>query len=68
VNAIKNGRERTVDASHSGASTSAMEERHVEQVKSILECTYSISCMAVATEVGTSPASVYHILTNTLGK
>jgi 3-hydroxyisobutyrate dehydrogenase-like beta-hydroxyacid dehydrogenase len=27
-----------------------------------------ISCMAVATEVGISPASVYHILTNSLGK
>ena len=29
---------------------------------------YSISCMAIATEVGISPASVYHILTNSLGK
>jgi 3-hydroxyisobutyrate dehydrogenase-like beta-hydroxyacid dehydrogenase len=28
----------------------------------------NISCLAIATEVGISPASVYHILTNSLGK
>jgi hypothetical protein len=39
----------------------------MEQVKSVLELMHCISHMAVATEVGTSPASVYHILTNTLG-
>jgi hypothetical protein len=37
-------------------------------VKSVLEHTHSISCTAVATEVGISPASVYSILTNSLGK
>jgi len=66
VNATKNGREKTDDASRSGASTSAMDERHVEQVKSVLECTYSISCTAIATEVRISPASVY--LINSLRK
>jgi hypothetical protein len=39
-----------------------MVESHMEQVKSVLEYVYSISCMAVATEVWISPASVYHIL------
>jgi len=68
VNATKNGREKTVDASHSGASTLAMDECHVEQVKSVLECTYSISCMAVATEVRISPGSVCLILINGLRK
>jgi hypothetical protein len=45
-----------------------MDERHMEQVKTILECTRSISCTATATEVRISPASVYHILNNSLGK
>jgi hypothetical protein len=54
------------DASHSGASTSAVDECHAEQVKSILERTYSISCMAVATEVRISPAGVYLILMSSL--
>jgi hypothetical protein len=40
----------------------------MEQVKPVLECTQSISCMAIATEVRISRASVYHILTNSLGK
>jgi len=40
----------------------------MEQVKPVLECIQSISCMAIATEVRISPASVYHILTNSLGK
>jgi uracil DNA glycosylase len=40
----------------------------VNQVKFVLEGTRSISCTAIATEVGISPASVYHILTNSLGK
>ena len=66
MNATKNGREKTDDASRSGASTSAMDEHHVEQVKSVLECTYSISCIAIAAEV--SPASVYLILINSLRK
>jgi len=56
VNATKNGREKIVDASRSGASTSAMVEHHMEQVKSVLKCTYSIS------------ASVYLILINSLRK
>jgi len=56
----------TDDASHSGASTSAVDERHAEQVKSVLERTYSISCTAVATEVRISPAGVYLILISSL--
>jgi uracil DNA glycosylase len=40
----------------------------VNQVKLVLEGTRSISCTAIATEVGISAASVYHILTNSLGK
>ena len=44
------------------------DECHMEQVKSVLEHTCSVSCMAFATEVGISPASVYHILTSSLGK
>jgi hypothetical protein len=39
----------------------------VKQVKSV-EGTRSISCTANATEVGISPASVYRILTNSVGK
>jgi hypothetical protein len=65
INSIKNGWEQTDDAPLSGAST---DERHVKQVKSVLERTRSSSCTAIATEVGISPASVYHILTNGLGK
>jgi hypothetical protein len=40
----------------------------VNQVKFVLEGTRSISCTAIATEVGILPASVYRILTNSLGK
>jgi hypothetical protein len=47
---------------------SAMDECHMEQIKSFFECIHSISCTAMATEVGISPASIYHILTNSLGK
>jgi len=46
----------------------ATDECHMEQVQPVLECIQSISCMAIATEVRISPASVYHILTNSLGK
>jgi hypothetical protein len=46
----------------------AMDDSHVKQVKSVLEGMCSISCMAIATEVGISPVSVYHILPNSLGK
>ena len=65
VKAIKNGREETGDAPHGGAPTSATDER---QVKSVLEHMHSISCTATVTEVGISPVSVYHILTNSLVK
>jgi hypothetical protein len=68
ANSIKNGGEETGDAPCSGAPISATDERHLKQVKSVLEHTCSISCMAVATEVGISPASVCHILTNSLGE
>jgi hypothetical protein len=68
VGAIKNGREETDDASHSGALTLVTDEHHTEQVKSVCERMCIISCMAFATEVGISPASVYHILANSLGR
>jgi transposase len=68
VNFIKNVWEQTDDASRSGAPTTATNELHVNQVKFVLEGTRSISCTAIATEVGISPASVYRILTNSLGK
>jgi uracil DNA glycosylase len=44
------------------------DEHHVKQVKYVLKGTCSTSCTAIATEVGISPASVYSILTNSLGK
>jgi hypothetical protein len=44
------------------------DERHVEQVQSVIKSTHSISCMAIATEVRISPATVYRILTSSLGK
>jgi hypothetical protein len=37
-------------------------------VKSVVERIGNILCTAIATEVGISPASVFHILTNSLGK
>jgi len=40
----------------------------MKQLKSVLERTKSISCMATATKVRLSTASVYHILTNSLAK
>lgn len=40
----------------------------MEQVTSILENKHSISCMATVTEIGISPASVYHILTKSSQK
>lgn len=43
VNAIKNGREETDNASRSRTPTSAMDERLMEQVKSVLDSTCSIS-------------------------
>jgi hypothetical protein len=46
----------------------AVNECHVEQVKSVRKCTYNISCTAIATEVRISPASVYFILINSLRK
>jgi len=46
----------------------ATDKCHMEQVKSVPESTRSISRVAIAKEVGISPADVYHILTNSLGK
>jgi hypothetical protein len=40
----------------------------MEQVKSVLERTFIISCMAVAAEVRISSTSVYCILTSSLGR
>jgi hypothetical protein len=50
------------------APTSVTDERHMEQEKSVLEITHSISCIAIATGVRISPESVLHILTNSLGE
>jgi hypothetical protein len=36
-------------------------------VKSVLDCTRSISCTVIAAEVGISPASVYRIFIKSLG-
>jgi len=63
-----NAPEETDYAPRSGAPTSATDERHMEKVKFVLERTCSISCKAIVTEVGISPASVYRILTNSWGK
>jgi len=41
---------------------------HTHQMKSVLEHKYSISCMAVAAEVGISTASFFYILTGSLGR
>ena len=67
MNAIKNGREEADNAPRRIAPTMVMEGHHMEQVKSVL-VTRSISCAASVTEVRISPASVYRILTNSLGK
>jgi hypothetical protein len=58
----------TDDTPRSTATTVAMGECHMEQVKPVIERKGNISCRAVTTEAGISPASVYHILTNSLGK
>ena len=68
VSTISNGREEIDDAPCSGASTLVMDECHVEQMKSVLECTYSISCKAITTDVRISPASVYCNFPKSLGK
>jgi len=52
---------------HKGASKSAMDERHIVQMKSVLEYIHSISCTAIATEFGISPASVYCIFPRAYG-
>jgi hypothetical protein len=57
VKAIKNGQEETGDAPHSGGPTSATDEHHMEQVKSVLECMHSTSCTATVTKIGISPAT-----------
>jgi len=51
-----NDQERQTVPLHSVATMLAMDECHMEQVKSVFECIHSISCMAMATEVGISPA------------
>jgi hypothetical protein len=51
VNAIKNGRKEIDNASRSRIPTSATDERHMEQVKSVLDRTCSISRTAIAMEV-----------------
>jgi len=67
VNVTKNGWEETDDAPRSGAPSSATDERHVEQVTSVLERTRSISCTAIATEVGILTTNVYRIVTDSMG-
>jgi len=54
MNAVKEGREETDDAPRRVAPTSAKDEGRKEQVKSVLERRGSISCKAIATEVGIS--------------
>jgi len=56
------------DVSCSGVPTSTKDECHMEQVKFVLECMWSISYTTAATEARISPASVYCILTFSLGK
>lgn len=68
VSTIRNCWEEIDDAPCSGASTSVMDECHVEQMKSVLECTHSISCIAITTDVRISPAVVYCNFPNSLGK
>ena len=68
MNAVKNSWERTDNAPRSRVPTLATEGCHMEQVKSVLERWHSISCMAVATEIGISPAGVYPFLINSLEK
>jgi hypothetical protein len=68
MNSIKNGQEETDDAPHSGTSTSVTDEFHMEQVKSVHEHMHSISCIGISIGDGISPASVYLILTYSLGK
>jgi hypothetical protein len=68
ADAIKNDREERDNNPRSAAPTMATDERHVKRVKCVLEGTRSTSCTAIATEVRISPASVYCILTNSLGK
>ena len=58
---LKNGPEETGYTPRSGTPTSATDE-------SVLECSRSISCVAVTEEFETSPASVCPILTNSWGK
>jgi len=48
VNAIKNGLKEKDNAPH-GTVPSGIDEGHKEQVKSFLEHTHSISCIAAAT-------------------
>jgi len=68
VNSIKNGREETDDAPHGGTPTSVTDEFHMEHVKPVREHMHSISCMGIAIEDEISPASVYFIFSNSLGK
>jgi hypothetical protein len=44
------------------------DERHMEQEKFVLEIKHSISCIAIATDVGISPESVLHVLINSFGE
>jgi hypothetical protein len=56
----------TDDACNSGAPIMTTYEGHVEKVKSVLECTHSISPMAIPTEFRIYPACVYQALTNSM--
>jgi hypothetical protein len=67
VNVIKNGQKESNYVPDSGTPTLAMDECHMEQVKSVFALMHSISCMPIAAEVRISPAGVYHIFTNSLG-
>jgi len=68
VISIKNGLEKTDDGHHCGTPTSVTDEFPMEQVKSVREHMPSISCTGIVIEDRISPASVYLIITNSLGK
>jgi len=58
--------EKTDDAPHSAATTVAMDEHHKWNL--LLHVSVIFHAPQLLLEIGISPASVYHILTNSLGK
>jgi len=56
------------DAPCGDTLATATDERHVEGVHAMLKEDRSMKCTLTAAEVGTSTASVFHILARQLGK